>query len=64
VTVPGAKEVRNYDRTGKLLRTITAQNTPGVSFGSPMGITYHAAGHAMIISDLDHGLVSIPLAPQ
>ncbi|MFI5396738.1 MAG: DUF2298 domain-containing protein [Candidatus Binatia bacterium] len=64
VTVPGAKEVRNYDRTGKLLRTITAQSIPGVSFSTPMGITYDAAGRELIISDLDHRLVRIPLTQK
>jgi hypothetical protein len=63
VTVPDAKEVRNYDRSGKLLRTITSQSIPGRSFGTPMGITYDAASRELIISDLDHRLVRLPLAP-
>ena len=62
VTVPGAKEVRNYDRTGKLLRTITATSIPGRSFGTPMGIAYDAASRELVISDLDHRLVRLPLA--
>jgi len=61
VTVPGAQEVRNYDRTGKLLRTITGTSVPGARFGTPMGITYSAAGRELIVSDLDHRIVRIPL---
>ena len=63
VTVPGAKEVRNYDRTGKLLRTITGTSVPGGRFDTPIGITYSSATHELIVSDLEHRIVRIPL-PQ
>ncbi|MBP1684993.1 MAG: hypothetical protein H6Q33_1136 [Deltaproteobacteria bacterium] len=62
LTVPGSKEVRNYDRSGKLLRTITGQSTPGAVFGTPMGITYDPTTHELVISDLDHRLVRVPTA--
>jgi YYY domain-containing protein len=62
VTVPGAKEVRAYDSTGTLLRTITGSGVPGITFETPMGIGYSAAGKEMVISDLDHRLVRIPMS--
>src|SRR5207249_202943 len=43
VTVPAAKEVRSYDATGQLLRTITGTSVAGVTFATPMGIAYDAA---------------------
>ncbi len=61
VTVPGAHEVRNYSRDGALLRTITGQSLPDAHFDTPMGITYSAAARELVISDLDHRLVRIPL---
>ncbi len=60
VTVPTEKEVRNYDLTGKLLRTITTNSIPGVIFEMPMGISYNAAAHALVIADLEDRLVRIP----
>ena len=60
VTVPGAKEIRAYDRTGKLLRTIQGQQIPGVIFDTPMGIAYSPAKHELVIADLDHKVVRIP----
>jgi tripartite motif-containing protein 71 len=63
VTVPGAKEVRSYDRTGKLLHTITGVSVPDAHFDTPMGIAYNAATHELIVSDLEHRLVRFPL-PQ
>jgi hypothetical protein len=60
VTVPGSREVRNYDRGGKLLRTITAQSIPGAAFGTPMGIAYDPTTRELVISDLDHRLVRLP----
>jgi len=61
VTVPGAKEVRNYDTSGKLLRTITRTSLPNATFDTPMGISYSAASRELVISDLEHRLVRIPL---
>jgi hypothetical protein len=62
VTVPGSKEVRNYDRSGKLLRTITGQSIPGAAFTTPMGIAYDPTTRALVISDLEHRLVRLPTA--
>ena len=59
VTVPAEKEVRGYDRTGKLLRTITPQSPPGASFNIPMGIAYDAADLSLVIADLDGRLVRV-----
>jgi len=61
VTVPAEKEVRGYDRSGKLLRTITPQSHPGAHFNIPMGIAYDAADESLAIADLDGRLVRIPL---
>ncbi|MFI5364296.1 MAG: DUF2298 domain-containing protein [Candidatus Binatia bacterium] len=62
VTVPLAKEIRNYDSAGKLLRTVTSGSVPGVRFETPMGIVYSAATKELIISDLEGALVRMPLA--
>jgi sugar lactone lactonase YvrE len=59
VTVPGAKEVRNYDRTGKLLRTIAGRSAGGAAFDTPMGIAYSAVTRALIVTDLDNRVVRI-----
>jgi streptogramin lyase len=60
VTVPSAKEVRSYDRAGKLLRTITGQGTGGVTFDTPIGIAYSTAARELIVADLADRVVRIP----
>jgi sugar lactone lactonase YvrE len=60
VTVPGAKEVRAYDNSGKLLHTITGQSVPGAAFDTPMGIGLSPTGKEIIVTDLAHRLVRIP----
>lgn len=60
VTVPGAKEVRNYDRRGKLLRTIAGQSAGGAAFETPMGIAYSAATRELIVTDLENRVVRLP----
>ena len=61
VTVPVAKEVRAYDKSGKLLRTIKSQSVPGVIFETPMGIAYaKGTPSELIIADLENRLVRIP----
>ena len=63
VTVPVAKEVRAYDKPGKLLRTIKSQSIPGVTFETPMGIAFAGGAHPeLIIADLENRLVRIPYA--
>jgi hypothetical protein len=59
VTVPGAEEVRNYDRRGKLLRTIAGRSAGGAAFETPMGIAYNAVTRALIVTDLEHRVVRI-----
>jgi sugar lactone lactonase YvrE len=61
ITVPASKEIRNYDTKGTLLRTVTSQSIPGVTFETPMGIAYDAVGRELIVSDLKNRLVRIPL---
>ena len=61
VTVPGAREIRNYDAKGKLLRTITPQSVPGVRFEMPMGIAYSPVSHELVVSDIENRLLRIPL---
>jgi DNA-binding beta-propeller fold protein YncE len=56
VTVPTAREVRSYDRTGTLLRTIGGQGAP---FETPMGIAYDPASHELIVADLHDRVVRI-----
>lgn len=60
VTVPHAKELRNYDRKGTLLRTITGQSVPGAAFETPMGVAYNATTGELILTDLEHRVVRIP----
>jgi DNA-binding beta-propeller fold protein YncE len=60
VTVPGAKEVRGYDRNGKLLRTITGREAGGAAFEKPMGIAYSTATHELIVTDLNNRVLRIP----
>jgi sugar lactone lactonase YvrE len=68
VTVPVAKEVRAYDKSGTLLRTIKSQSIPGVRFETPMGIAYAPAAKPdrarpeLVIADLENRLVRIPFA--
>ena len=64
LTVPGAKEIRNYDGSGRLLRTVTGNSIPGVVFDTPMGIAFSAAKSEIVIADLEHRLVRIPYAGQ
>jgi DNA-binding beta-propeller fold protein YncE len=64
VTVPGAHEVRAYDRSGKLLRTITGKSVPEATFETPMGIAFNAKGKELIVSDLENRLVRLPHPPQ
>jgi len=59
VTVPGAKEVRSYNRSGKVLRTITGRSAGGAAFETPMGIAYNAAARELIVTDLENRLVRI-----
>jgi DNA-binding beta-propeller fold protein YncE len=60
VSVPGAKEIRAYDRSGKLVRTITGQQIPGAFFDTPMGIAYNPTKHELVIADLEHKVVRFP----
>jgi sugar lactone lactonase YvrE len=59
LTVPGEKEVRCYDRAGKLLRTVRGDGSAGVVFDTPMGIAFDAATGELVISDLENRLVRI-----
>ncbi|MCX8072082.1 MAG: DUF2298 domain-containing protein [Candidatus Binatia bacterium] len=58
-TVPGDKEVRCYDRSGKLLRAIRGDGSAGVVFDTPMGIAFDAATNELVISDLENRIVRI-----
>ncbi len=60
VTVSGDKEVRSYDRSGKLLVTIKDNSIPGVHFETPMGVAYSAAAKELVITDLENRIVRIP----
>jgi DNA-binding beta-propeller fold protein YncE len=59
VTVPEAKEVRGYDRSGKLLRTITGKSAANPEFTTPMGIAYDPKSKQLIVSDLENRLIRI-----
>ncbi|GBD26194.1 Serine/threonine-protein kinase PknD [bacterium HR30] len=59
LTVPGDKEVRCYDRAGKLLLTIRGDGSAGVVFETPMGIAFDAAAGELVITDLENRIVRI-----
>ncbi|GIW44442.1 MAG: hypothetical protein KatS3mg077_1724 [Candidatus Binatia bacterium] len=59
LTVPGAKEVRCYDRSGKLLRSVRGDGSAGVIFDTPMGIAFDPGTSELVISDLDNRIVRI-----
>ncbi len=62
VTVPTQKEIRGYDRSGKLLKTIRTQTIPGISFETPMAVAYSAATNELVVTDLEHRVLRIPYA--
>lgn len=64
VTVPVEKQIRAYDRSGKLLRTIASQSIPGVVFATPMGIDYDATRKTLMVADLDGRIVRVPVAEK
>jgi DNA-binding beta-propeller fold protein YncE len=61
VTVPDAREVRAYDREGKLLETIRGSEDRSGLFQKPMGIALMPGGNELVISDLEGRLVKLPL---
>jgi sugar lactone lactonase YvrE len=63
VTVPLAGEVRAYDKSGKLLRTITAKTNPTTHLDTPIGITYRPATKELIVSDVAGRLLRLPGEP-
>jgi len=60
VTVPGAKEVRAYDRSGKLLRTVPGSTTAGAAFETPMGIGFDPQRKELVVADLAGKVVRVP----
>jgi sugar lactone lactonase YvrE len=62
VTVPVEKQIRAYDRSGKLLRTISSQTIPSVMFVTPMGIDYDAGQKGLVVADLEGRVFRVPLA--
>lgn len=60
LTVPAAKEVRCYDRSGKLLRTVRGDGSAGVVFDTPMGIAFDRGTGELVVSDLENRLVRVP----
>jgi YYY domain-containing protein len=57
LTVPRAKEVRAYDATGKLLRTVKGDSIPGARFDQPIGIAINEKTKQVVVSDLEHNIV-------
>jgi len=65
VTVPAQHVVRAYDKSGKLLRTITGQSIANAPFDIPMGIAYDPLAKEIVVSDLNRPLVvRFPAAEQ
>jgi YYY domain-containing protein len=62
VTVPGEKEIRAYDGTGKLLRTIKGDTVASAKFETPIGIALSPTTKQLVVSDLEHRLVQFPYA--
>jgi YYY domain-containing protein len=61
VTVPLEKQVRAYDASGRLVRTIDGSTVPGAAFVTPMGIGYDRGARHLVISDLENRLVRLPI---
>jgi DNA-binding beta-propeller fold protein YncE len=62
VSVPVEKQIRAYDRSGKLLRTITSQSIASVIFATPMGIDYDPLRKTLVVADLDGRILRVPIA--
>jgi sugar lactone lactonase YvrE len=61
VTVPAAKEVREYSAAGKVISTITADAGGTPRFERPMGITLGGSAGGVVIADLANRLVRLPV---
>jgi YYY domain-containing protein len=64
VTVPAEKQLRAYDRDGRLRHTVGANTLPGVTFETPMGITYDAKQDDFVVTDLGHRVLRVPHAER
>lgn len=62
VTVPLDGAIRAYDMDGHVVHQIDGANrTGGAIFKRPIGITFGASGRTLVISDVEHGLVRLPI---
>ena len=60
VSVPVARIVRAYDRSGKVLREIKGGEDAGMPFNRPMGLAYDKKTNELVVVDLEHRLVRVP----
>lgn len=63
VTVPLSGEVRAYDKSGTLRRTINAASNPATRLDTPIGITYRPATKEVIVADVAGRLLRLPGEP-
>ncbi|HYD49098.1 MAG TPA: 6-bladed beta-propeller, partial [Terriglobales bacterium] len=59
VTVPGAREIRAYDRSGNVLATIKHRSPADVVLDTPMSIAFDASSGTLVVSDLSGRIVRI-----
>ncbi len=60
-SVPLAGEVRLYSADGEVRRRLRTGSPPGLSLGRPTGLAFRARDRHLLVSDLDEGLLSIPV---
>ena len=61
VTVPLERAVRAYDRAGNLLHEIVGKEDGIGLFQRPMGVAYLPATDELVITDLEHRVIRIPV---
>jgi DNA-binding beta-propeller fold protein YncE len=60
VTVPLAGVVRAYDPQGRLLRELRGRDD-ATPFRTPLGLAYDPRGPSLLVTDLEHRVLRVPL---
>jgi hypothetical protein len=63
VTVPLAREVRAYSGAGRLIRTIGANDAPGVDLRRPAGQAFRPTDGRLLVSDIDGQIAALSVGP-
>ena len=59
VTVPGAREIRAYDRSGKVLATLSHRNPPDLVLDTPMSLALDPTNGTLVVSDLSGRILRV-----